>query len=132
MWTTAKDNVASRRLYQSVGARSREWIDYWLDTWHFARGGGTLADLDPDTAALVGALQISDRSPEQDDEPYVPRRGRKLPGDGALPLAEIVERVLRAHPDLPVGAEVLSDEVDAFGLDEGTRRIADAMRRLVA
>ena len=103
-----------------------------LDTWHFARGGGTLADLDPATAALVGALQISDRSPEQDDEPYVPRRGRKLPGDGALPLAEIVERVLRAHPDLPVGAEVLSEEVDAFGLDEGTRRIADAMRRLVA
>jgi GNAT superfamily N-acetyltransferase len=32
MWTTAKDNVAARRLYESVGARSREWIDYWLDT----------------------------------------------------------------------------------------------------
>ena len=72
-----------------------------LDTWHFARGGGTLADLDADTAALVGALQISDRSPEQDREPYVPRRGRKLPGDGALPLVEIVATVLDAHPDLP-------------------------------
>jgi GNAT superfamily N-acetyltransferase len=32
MWTTAKDNVAARRLFESVGARSREWIDYWLDT----------------------------------------------------------------------------------------------------
>ena len=31
MWTTAKDNVAARALYESVGARSREWVDYWLD-----------------------------------------------------------------------------------------------------
>jgi GNAT superfamily N-acetyltransferase len=31
MWTTAKDNAAARALYGSVGARSREWVDYWLD-----------------------------------------------------------------------------------------------------
>jgi GNAT superfamily N-acetyltransferase len=31
MWTTAKDNIAARALYESVGARSREWVDYWLD-----------------------------------------------------------------------------------------------------
>jgi GNAT superfamily N-acetyltransferase len=31
MWTTAKDNVAARALYDSVGARSRESVDYWLD-----------------------------------------------------------------------------------------------------
>lgn len=103
-----------------------------LDTWHFARGGGTLADLDAATMALVGGLQISDRSPEQDAEPYVPRRGRKLPGDGALPLAEIVRRVHDAHPDLAVGAEVLSDEVDALGLEQGCRAIADALRVVVA
>jgi len=30
-WTTAKDNTAARALYDSVGARSREWVDYWLD-----------------------------------------------------------------------------------------------------
>jgi GNAT superfamily N-acetyltransferase len=30
-WTTAKDNVAARALYESVGACSREWVDYWLD-----------------------------------------------------------------------------------------------------
>lgn len=32
MWTTAKDNASARALYESVGASSREWIDYWLDT----------------------------------------------------------------------------------------------------
>jgi sugar phosphate isomerase/epimerase len=102
-----------------------------LDTWHFARGGGVLDDLDPATVALVGGLQLSDRSPEQDREPYVPRRGRKLPGDGALPLPEMVARVLDAHHDLPVGVEVLSDQVDALGLDQGCRAIGDALRLVV-
>lgn len=99
-----------------------------LDTWHFARGGGTPADLDPATAALVGGLQLADRSPEQDRQPYVPMRGRKLPGDGALPLGEIARRVLAARPELPVGCEVLSDEIDALGLDAGARALAAACR----
>ena len=91
----------------------------------------TLADLDPQSVALVGGLQLSDRSPEQDDEPSVPERGRKMIGTGALPLAEIVNRVVRAHPSLPVGAELLSDEVDALGLEDGTRRIAGTLRSLL-
>ena len=32
MWTTAKDNAAARALYESLGTRTREWVDYWLDT----------------------------------------------------------------------------------------------------
>ena len=31
MWSTATENVAARALYESVGARRREWVDYWLD-----------------------------------------------------------------------------------------------------
>jgi sugar phosphate isomerase/epimerase len=102
-----------------------------FDSWHFARGGGTLADLDAEAVAVIGALQLSDRSPDQDAEPYVPRRGRKLPGDGALPLTEMIARVTAAHPDLPVGAEVLSEEVDELGLLAGAPRIATALRQVV-
>lgn len=102
-----------------------------LDTWHFARGGGTLDALDSATAALVSALQISDRSPDQDREPYVPMRGRKVPGDGALPLAEIVRRVRTANPAIRLGVEVLSNEMDALGPIAGARRLADACRPLL-
>ncbi len=117
----------------AIGARpaDRPNGSVLLDTWHFARGGGTLTELDADTAALVGGLQISDRSPDQDRQPYVPRKGRKLPGDGALPLREIIDRVRRAQPELPIGAEVLSEEVDDLGLVDGAHRIGDAMRQLV-
>ena len=127
--TGIPDLATAAAVVREAGAANGSVL---LDTWHFARGGGTLADIDADAAALVGGLQVSDRSPEQDHEPYVPRRGRKLPGDGALPLAEIVARVLRAQPDLPVGAEVLSDEIDELGLAAGARRIAAAMQPLLS
>ena len=96
--TGIPDLPTAAAIVRAAGAANGSVL---LDTWHFARGGGTLADLDADAAALVGGLQISDRSPEQDAEPYVPRRGRKLPGDGSLPLREIVDRVLHARPRPP-------------------------------
>jgi len=126
--TGIPDLASAAAIVREAGAPNGSVL---LDTWHFARGGGTLADLDPATAALIGALQLSDRSPEQDHEPYVPRRGRKVPGTGALPLAEMVARVLAARPDLPVGVEVLSEEIDDLGLDAGSRRLAEAVRGVV-
>lgn len=102
-----------------------------LDTWHFARGGGDLSALTDADLTLVGGLQLSDRSPEQDAEAYVPRRGRKIPGEGALPLAAVTARIRRLRPDLPVGIEVLSDEVDALGLGDGTRRLKESLDALL-
>jgi sugar phosphate isomerase/epimerase len=102
-----------------------------LDTWHLARGGGTLEDLTDDDLALVGGVQLSDRSPEQSAEPYVARKGRKIPGDGALPLARLTSDLRRLHPDLPIGIEVLSDEIDDLGLDAGARRLAASLAVLL-
>jgi sugar phosphate isomerase/epimerase len=102
-----------------------------LDTWHFARGGGDFADLDHDALALIGGVQLSDRTPDQDAQPYVPRKGRKIPGDGELPLAALTADVRRVHPELPIGIEVLSDEIDALGLDEGARRLAASLGALL-
>src|SRR5439155_8777299 len=98
--TGIPDLATAVAVVRDAGARNGSVL---LDTWHFARGGGTLDVLDPEAVQLLGGVQISDRSPEQDREPYVPRRGRKLPGAGALPLAEIIGRVQRAHPAMPVG-----------------------------
>ncbi len=102
-----------------------------LDTWHFARGGGAFDDFDADALALIGGVQLSDRTPDQDTQPYVPRKGRKIPGEGALPLGRLTTDVRRAHPDLPIGIEVLSDEIDGLGLDEGARRLAASLVALL-
>jgi sugar phosphate isomerase/epimerase len=127
--TGVPDLPTAAAVVRGAGAANGSVV---LDTWHLARGGGGLADLDPDTARLVGGLQVSDRTPDQDLQPYVPMRGRKIPGDGALPLAEIIARIHATHPEVPVGVEVLSDEVDDLGLIEGTRQLATGCRALVA
>jgi sugar phosphate isomerase/epimerase len=103
-----------------------------LDTWHLARAGGGPAQLSGDAAALIGGLQVSDRTAAQDARPYVPMSGRYLPGAGELPLVEIVAPVLAARPELAVGIEVLNDELRAMTVDDAAAVAADALRALMA
>jgi sugar phosphate isomerase/epimerase len=103
-----------------------------LDTWHLARGGGGPELLVGDAPALVGALQVSDRRREQDSQPYVPMSGRYLPGDGELPLVEMLQPVLDAHPDIPVGIEVANEALWSLPPGETAALAADAIRALVA
>jgi sugar phosphate isomerase/epimerase len=85
-----------------------------LDTWHLARTGGGPHQLTGDAPVLIGGLQVSDRRKIQDSQPYVPMSGRYLPGEGELPLIDILMPVLAVHPALPVGVEVLNDEMKAM------------------
>ena len=127
--TGIPDFATAAAIVREAGAANGSVL---LDTWHFARGGGDFADLDDAAVALIGGVQLSDRSPDQDAQPYVPRKGRKIPGDGALPLATLTAHIRRRHPDLPIGIEVLSDEVDELGLDAGTRRLHASLDALMS
>ena len=40
-WQTAKDNLRAQRLYERIGARRAEWIDYALDTAPGTAAGGS-------------------------------------------------------------------------------------------
>jgi sugar phosphate isomerase/epimerase len=126
--TGIPDFATAAAVVRAAGAANGSVL---LDTWHFARGGGDFAALDDDALALVGGVQLSDRTPDQDAQPYVPRRGRKIPGDGALPLARLTADLRRAQPGVPIGVEVLSDEIDALGLDAGARRLRESLDALL-
>jgi sugar phosphate isomerase/epimerase len=102
-----------------------------LDTWHLARTGGGPAHLVGDAPALIGGIQVSDRRKAQDAQPYVPMSGRYLPGAGELPLMEILAPVMAAQPDLPVGVEVINDELKAMPAAEAARVAGDALRQLL-
>ena len=103
-----------------------------FDSWHHARCGGTPPEVDGDAAKWIGALQLSDRSPDQDLVPYVPMTGRKIPGRGALPLARWVAPILAAHPDMPVGVEILSDEMEAMDFDQAAGTAAASLHGVIA
>jgi sugar phosphate isomerase/epimerase len=102
-----------------------------LDTWHLARTGGGPDQLVGDAAALIGGLQVSDRRAVQDTLPYVPMSGRYLPGEGELPLRAIVGPVVAAHRDLPVGVEVINDELLALPAAGAASTAAAALRNLL-
>lgn len=84
-----------------------------VDALHLARGGehpSALAGVDP---ALLHYLQMCDAPatpPGSTDESlsHEARRARLLPGDGELPLAELLAA---APPDVPLSVETLSDEL---------------------
>lgn len=125
--TGIADLATALELVQAVGAAN---LGIVLDTWHLARSGG-------DAKAVLGAkewiraLQVSDRRRAQDLEPYVPMCGRLLPGEGELPLAEVVSPVLASHRSVPLGIEVISDEMRALPASAAAARAAAALRRLL-
>jgi sugar phosphate isomerase/epimerase len=86
-----------------------------FDTWHFNRAGGEphdLADLQP---GCIFALQINDSRDLASGGPHVPGAERLLPGEGRIPLVDLLGRLLRTQPDLYVGVEVFSDDLRQLG-----------------
>ncbi len=123
--TGIPDVATASELVRAVGAAN---LGICLDSWHLARSGGAVEDVDP---ATVGAVQLSDRTRAQDREPYVPMSGRLLPGDGQLPLEALVARVLGPRPDLPAGIEVISDEMRATPASMAAATAGAALRALL-
>jgi sugar phosphate isomerase/epimerase len=126
--TGIADLPTALELVRAVGADN---LGIVLDSWHLARSGGGPELLDPPAAALIGAVQVSDRTRAQDLDPYVPMSGRLLPGDGELPLVDLLARVRRAQPELPIGIEVISDEMRGLEAGAAAAAAAAALRALL-
>jgi sugar phosphate isomerase/epimerase len=73
-----------------------------IDALHFSRSGGTPADVAHVDPALLRYVQVCDASADvpRDAEGLIreARTGRLLPGEGALPLAELVAALPAATP----------------------------------
>jgi len=115
-----------------VRAVGHDNLRVMLDTWHLARTGGGTHQMVGDAPALIGGIQVSDRCKIQDAQPYVKMAGRYLPGEGELPLMSILAPVLAAHPELPVGVEVLNDALKAMPAADAASVAAAALRRVLA
>jgi sugar phosphate isomerase/epimerase len=123
------DLASALRIVRAVNAAN---LGVMLDTWHFARSGGTpdqLAALGP---GLISGLQISDRIAPAPGTVYAPMTGRLLPGEGELALVEILRLLRRRDPDLTVGVEVFSEELKQLAPVAVARRVGESTRALLA
>jgi len=98
-----------------------------LDTWHLARSGGTVEDIENLAPGAITAFQLSDRTEPPPGSPYVPMTGRKLPGEGELPLGRIVAAALANSPGVTMELEVFSDELREMTPEDACVRIAAAV-----
>lgn len=98
-----------------------------LDSWHLARTGGTAAQIRALPPGAIGAIQLSDRNPPAPGVAYVPMTGRLLPGEGSLPLHDIVATALANSPGLSAEVEVFSAELSGLPIEAAAARTAAAI-----
>lgn len=108
----------------SVGERNCTVL---LDTWHLARSGGTVDDIGALEPGAIGAFQLSDRKAPPPQTAYVPMTGRLLPGEGELPLADILAAAFANSPGLTAEVEVFSEELAGLSVDAAAARTAAAI-----
>ncbi len=98
-----------------------------LDPWHWSRTGGTLDDVRALAPGALVAMQLCDRIPEPAGTPYTPMAGRLMPGEGELPLYELVKAALANSPSITIEAEVINAELNAMSFDEAAASLASAI-----
>jgi sugar phosphate isomerase/epimerase len=99
-----------------------------LDVFHLDRSGGGVSDVRRLRPGRILGVQLSDRVPPPPGTPYVPLRGRLLPGEGELPLTDLVVAALENNAEATIDVEVLNEELAALDADEVARILAEATR----
>ena len=103
-----------------------------LDSMHFFRTGGTVAEIEALDADMIGYAQLADGRNAPPDDGYMMEAmfARGVPGAGELPLRELIA-VLPS--DLPISVEVPRlDDLKSMGPLAHTQRVVEAARALGA
>jgi sugar phosphate isomerase/epimerase len=104
-----------------------------IDSMHFFRLGNTIADFAAMDPALIGYAQLADAPWEARFETYMEEAmyERMAPGDGELPLAELIALVPRGRViSLEIPIRSLAEQ--GIGARERTRRCVEGARRLMS
>jgi len=129
IYTGVKTLAHAARMVKQSGRQNASIL---VDALHFSRSGGTPADIAHVDPSLFRYAQICDAAPGMPTEPpelmREARTGRLLPGEGVLPLADLV-RALPATTTLSVEAPVR--ETAGLATLERAQRAYRAMRALL-
>lgn len=119
---------AARLVKQSGRANTSVVVDFL----HFSRSGGQPAHLHTVDPALFHYAQVCDAGPDMPAPTDTPnlireaRGGRFFPGEGALPVAELIAAL---PPSIPLAVEAPSAALAHLPAVERARRAHEALRR---
>jgi sugar phosphate isomerase/epimerase/ketosteroid isomerase-like protein len=99
-----------------------------FDVFHHDRSGGTVEDVLRLPPGLIANIQLSDRTAPSAGTPHQPFGGRQMPGEGTIPLHELLAAALTNSPDATIDIEVLNPELRSLPVDEAAARLALAAR----
>lgn len=129
-WSGIPDVATAYDLVSRTGCANATVL---VDTWHWYRGGGSLEDLRAIPGDRIGSTQFND-APVQSWENLVDEtmEARLNPGEGAIPLVEVVRVLDEIGCTAPIGVEVFNKRHASMAPAEVGRDTAEAMRRVLA
>jgi 2-keto-myo-inositol isomerase len=99
-----------------------------IDTFHWARGGGTLAELEAVDAERIAVVHVNDVPDRPLDT--LGDADRVLPGDGVLPLPQVVAALRGGGFDGVLSVELFNPGIWSRGLRPAAERARAALARL--
>jgi len=104
-----------------------------VDTWHWFRGGADPALLRALPGDKIGSVQLND-APRRAAENMMMESmlARLMPGDGDIPIAEVVRILDAIGSKAPMGVEVFHERHAQMDATDVARRAAEATRRVLA
>jgi sugar phosphate isomerase/epimerase len=117
-----------------VRAVNRPNLGLLLDTYNLARTGLQVDELDDVPHEVVFQIQVADAPREPRGASFWEEATglRELPGEGELPVAEMLERLARKGPLPPTGPEVFQAALGALAPAEAGQRSAETTRAVLA
>jgi 4-hydroxyphenylpyruvate dioxygenase len=100
-----------------------------VDTWGFFRGGSRIEDLQGLGGAAFDNVQLNDGPRAAWTDLFAEASDRLLPGDGKLPVADVIASLVAEGFQGPWGIEAPSSLWKDLSADEIGRRCGAAMRR---
>lgn len=128
-WAGIRDLAVARTMVDDSGAGNARIA---IDSWHFFRGGNrleALADMDP---LVFDNLQLNDARAVPAAELAAEAGERLLPGEGELPVVELVRSLLDLGVDTAWGIEASASRWSGMSPAEVGRRCGNAMRATLA
>jgi sugar phosphate isomerase/epimerase len=124
--TGIPDLAAATRIAEQISSTP---VGIVVDLWHLARTGGGIADIESLSPGRIHAVQMCDCSASAASLPPTIMAHRALPGNGDLPICDLVAAALGNSPGARLEIEVINPELQALPPRQAVTRMISAAHR---